>query len=147
MSVLSDVEEVQSLLESKEIDFAEVIQTLCKKFEQLKNDNIVLSEFKQRIDSRDFEIEVVKTLNEIMDKFETEDKIIDEMREESENYSIENLDEWKNKVKAKAVDEFKVKNQEEDNKSDKEIRIGFPWASKKADSEPSSIWDKISKNK
>lgn len=147
MSVLSDVEEVQSLLESKEIDFAEVIQTLCKKFEQLKNDNIVLSEFKQRIDSRDFEIEVVKTLNEIMDKFETEDKIIDEMREESENYSIENLDEWKNKVKAKAVDEFKVKNQEEDNKSDKERRIGFPWASNRATSESSSIWDKISKNK
>lgn len=148
MSILSDVEEIKPLLENKEIDFTEVVQVLCEKIEQLKDENIRLSEFKQKVDEHDFEIEVNKTLHDITEKFETEDEIINEMKRESKNYSLENLDEWKNKVKAKAVDEFKVKNQEEDNESDKEKpHYGFPWANKSADSEPSSIWDKISKNK
>jgi hypothetical protein len=85
----------------------EEMSTMKEKMSKLESDltsfseeNIKLKEFKASIETQNKNFEVETTLKEVMDVLPKED--IDIFRVSSENFSLENIDAWKNEVKAKA---------------------------------------------
>ena len=85
----------------------EEMSTMQEKMSKLESDlnsfceeNIKLKEFKASIETQNKNFEVETTLKEVTDVLPKED--IDAFRMSSENFSLENIDAWKNEVKAKA---------------------------------------------
>lgn len=85
----------------------EEMSTMKEKMSKLESDltsfseeNTKLKEFKASIQKQNKNFEVETTLKEVMDVLPKED--IDAFRASSENFSLENIDAWKNEVKAKA---------------------------------------------
>ena len=83
-----------------------------------------LKKYKSDIEKQQFEYQVDVTLKEVEGVIPA-DKL-DELRVESEKYSFDDLDGWKNAVKAIA---FTLKSNSED-KKDKTVRYAVPWSSK-----------------
>ena len=130
----AETEDYKNLVEghkSGNIDYAKLssmlYEKLCKMSKEYEEDktaylaeNTELKKFKSEIEGKQFEFEVESTLNEISDTM-PKDKII-ECREDSRNFSLDNVDIWKNKVKALAFSYTK------DNKpSDGINRIAISW--------------------
>ena len=138
-NILSVVEDVQGPLSEDQVDFAEIFQILVDENLSLREENSALKEFKEKIDQRDFDLEVAKTLDEILNKFDIPENEIDQMREEAGKFSKENLDQWKNQIKAKALDQFPLKKDEDDEGDVK--RYGLSWPIRKKE-RSSSKWEK-----
>lgn len=100
---------------------------LCEMSEKAEKDkeaylaeNEVLKGFKADIEAKQFAFEIEATLSEVSDTM-PKDKIA-EYREDSKNFSLENIDAWKNKVKAVAFSYTKDKKP-----SDGINRVAMPW--------------------
>jgi len=100
---------------------------LCEMSEKAEKDkeaylaeNEVLKGFKADIEAKQFAFEIEATLSEVSDTM-PKDKIA-EYREDSKNFSLENIDAWKNKVKAVAFSYTKDKKP-----SDGINRAAMPW--------------------
>ena len=92
-----------------------------------------LKEFKKNIEGQKFSYEVESTLRDVLDIMPDE---IEKFREESKQFSLDNLESWKNSVKAKA---FTFSS----NKKDKKVEeIPQKWAyDLKVDSQTKdSLW-------
>jgi hypothetical protein len=83
---MSTMKEKMSKMESELTSFTE--------------ENVKLKEFKASIEKQNKEFEVETTLKEVVGVLPKED--IDVFRASSENFSLENINAWKNEVKAKA---------------------------------------------
>jgi hypothetical protein len=138
--ILSSVEEVQEFLSDDAVDVAKLFEVLVGSNQFLKNENKLLNEFKEKINQRDFNMEVSKTLSEIAEKFNVSEDDLIEMREESSEFSLDNIDQWKNQSKAKALDKFPLK--ESEKTGGEEIkRYGLNWLVEK-ESLHTSRWEK-----
>lgn len=147
---LSDIEEVQEdLVSESPIDFSNVVDKLVAKIkamssemEELKSENSKLNEFKETIMQKDFEVAVDATLIDINGRVEIDEDTLGRMKTESLEYSLENIDEWKNKVKAEALD-FAPKKADDEQEQEPFITYANPWAN--IDPDNKNVWDRLKK--
>ena len=139
---LTNVEEVKSEIQQENINFSKIVDILVSNMSDLKKENGALKEFKQKIDEGNFNSEISETINGLKEKFEMTDDDVNDMIKGSENFSLEDLDEWKNRVKAKALDEFPLKKNSDKEDKEKINRYAFPYAKKDPKSKK-SIWEEI----
>jgi hypothetical protein len=99
-------------------------------------ENKQLKEFKADIDAKEFKFQVDSTLKEIETGVEIPKEELFAMREESANFSLENITTWKNAVKARAFT-FAAKGKKEEVN---EKRYGLPWGSVE-ENKKKSLWD------
>jgi len=71
-------------------------------------ENMSLKEFKEKIEKNQFSFEVNTTLKEITTAVEIPTDVVDNLKEQSLNFSMSNVDAWKNVARAKAF-EYKAK--------------------------------------
>lgn len=83
-----------------------------------------LRKYKKGKEEADFNFAVDSTLKEIETKTEITKSELETLREKSKEFSLENIDVWKNLAKAKGLD-FAIKN----NSEKKEEEIRYPWVS------------------
>ena len=103
---------------------------MCKMAEDLKkaeedkdaymSENEGLKKFKADIEAKQFAFEIESTLKDVVDTM-PKDKV-DEAREDSKNFSLDNVDAWKNKVRADAFSYSKDKKP-----SDGITRMALSW--------------------
>jgi len=135
-------EEIDELkkLEDKNKELVNEIEEL-KKFQdenkQLKLDNENLQKFKSDIETKQFEFIVNSVLKEIEDSVEIPETTLEEMKTRSREFTLENIDVWKNECLASAFS-FTVK--DKDLKKEKIEQYGFPWGTIK-DGKKHSVWD------
>jgi len=139
-AILSDVEEVQDLLSEEVLDIAKVFEALIALNAVLVAQNATLESFKEKIDKDNFDRQVDITLNKISGKFEIPEDVISEMKNEASEFSLENLDQWKNKCKAEALDKFPLKKSDDGDDEDVPV-FGLNWPTEK-DVPHSSKWQK-----
>jgi hypothetical protein len=106
------------------------LDKMCKMAEDLKKaqeDKDVymaefdeLKKFKADIEAKQFAFEVESTLKDVVDTM-PKDKV-DEAREDSKNFSLDNVDAWKNKVRADAFSYSKDRKP-----NDGIMRMALPW--------------------
>lgn len=96
-------------------------EKMSAELENYSKENVSLREFKTSVDSKEFAVEVEKVLNEVSDVM-PKDKL-EEAREDSKNFSVENIDGWKNKTRAIAFSFVKTSKKEEGN-----LRIQMPYS-------------------
>jgi hypothetical protein len=80
-------------------------------------ENEELKKFKSSVEEAKFSFEVENTLNEISTYVPKEE--IEKAKEESKNFSLENIDAWKNSVKAMAFTFSKSKDEKEEKKPER----------------------------
>ena len=112
-----DFQKLSTMLYAK---ICEMSEKADKDKEAYLSENESLKEFKADIEAKQFAFEVEATLSEVSDTM-PKDKIA-EHREDSKNFSLENIDAWKNKVKAVAFSYAKEKKP-----SDNINRVAMPW--------------------
>lgn len=95
-------------------------------------ENEELKKFKSDIESKQFEYEVAYTLKEVEGEMPKEEMY--DLKEQAKNFTLENIDGWKNAVKAKAFS-FAKKGKEE-----KSFAIGLPFSTNPNDKKPFSLW-------
>ena len=146
---LSDIEEVQEDLVSESIDFSNIIDKLVSKIKtisvelkSLKSENSDLVEFKDAILKKEFEVAVDATLVDIASRVEISQDKIDQMKNEAVNYDLESIDEWKNKVKAEALD-FAPKKKDDEQEDETIVKYAHPW--KNIDPDSKNVWDRLNK--
>jgi hypothetical protein len=132
----------------EEADFAKIAMALydkmCKMAAELDKEkeekgaymskNESLEKFKADSEQKEFDTQVGMTMKEIECDVPTEE--MDAMREDSKNFSLADIDNWKNAVRAKAFEFSKNKKKPED--------VGFsianPWLIGSDKKQPKSIW-------
>lgn len=80
---------------------------MCKMSAQMKAcmaENDELKKFKAEIDGEKKDFAVSSTIKTLSEKFAIPEDVIQSMRESSKDFSFDKIDDWKNSVKAKAVD-------------------------------------------
>ena len=115
---------------------------MCKMAEEAKTymaKNVELEAFKSKIEKAEFKMAVDLSLKELEANVEIPDKELETMRENSEKFTMETLDAWKNDCKAQAFP-FAVKGKKG---SDGVIKVGLPWIKESNKSE--SVWAKLNK--
>lgn len=112
-----DFQKLSTMLYAK---ICEMSEKADKDKEAYLAENEVLKGFKADIEAKQFAFEIEATLSEVSDTM-PKDKIA-EHREDSKNFSLENIDAWKNKVKAVAFSYTKDKKP-----SDGINRVAMPW--------------------
>lgn len=120
---------------------AKAIKEMAKKNKVYMEENEKLKEFKSKVEAKNKEIEIMATIEEIEKKVIVPEEAKEEMIKEAENYSIENIDEWKTECKAKSFD-FAIRSDKnvtkvgmphsEENDEEEEYNDGFDlWADEK----------------
>lgn len=126
-------------LDKEEANFGLVLKAMyskmCKMAESLKEEkaksevymaeNEELKKFKVDRENEEKKFAVEDTLRILSEKVEITDDVLAEMRTESEKFSLQELEGWKNYCKAKSFD-FAVKNKP-DVADSKIVRIGLPF--------------------
>jgi hypothetical protein len=115
---------------------------MCKMAEEAKAymaKNVELEAFKSKIEKAEFKMAVDLSLKELEANVEIPTKELEAMRENSEKFTIETLDAWKNDCKAQAFP-FAVKGKKG---NDGVIKIGLPWM--KTSDKSESVWEKLNK--
>jgi hypothetical protein len=118
---------------------------MAKKMEKMEEDgkaymaeNETLKKFKADIEEKKKEFAIEETLHSILENSIVPEEKISEMRSESKNFSLDDLDAWKNSCKAIAFDFPKV---EKKDKEKEEVRYAFSWLTDK-EKENVSLWKK-----
>jgi len=153
MALLAEETEAYTALVAKhqagvELDHAAVYsmayQKMCKMAEDLKkaqedkdaymavNDD--LKKFKADVEARQFAFEIETTLSEVSEVLSKED--VNQARENSKNYSLENIAGWKNEVKAMAFSANKDSKKPDDGIN----RFANSWVPTKKDSKLENGW-------
>ena len=114
----------------------EQIDRMAEESKTYMTENSELKEFKSEIEKAKFEIEIDATLKELKESVEISTSELDAMREKSAEFSLADIDVWKNECKAKA---FPLKSKRE--KVAGVNRAGFPFVNDGVRRE--SIWDKL----
>ena len=110
-------------LEDKDVVCA-MFDTMCKMakdLEECKMENMSLKEFKEKKESEAFTLQVESFMQDFQNVLPTEE--ITNAKEDSFNFSLDNLDAWKNKVQAKAYT-FAVKKKD---KKDSLTSVSLPF--------------------
>jgi len=118
-------EDLKKAQEDKDVYMAEKDAQMAE-FEELKK-------FKADMEAKQFAFEVESTITEISETM-PKDKI-DAAREDSKNFSLNNVDAWKNKYKAEAFSYSKDKKP-----SDGIMRMAIPWVTTDKKSEDAGGW-------
>jgi hypothetical protein len=113
-----------SALEEKIVNLEGELKTYSDELESLR-------EFKANYDTSLFEAEVESTFAEVVDDMPKEE--VEKFRAEAKNYTIENIQDWKNQVHAKAYTYTKGGKSEK-----KHIRIDIPTETKQ---KSNGLWD------
>jgi hypothetical protein len=119
---------------------------MCKMFEKLKSymsENEELREFKASVDTAKFNFEVDSLLKDLQDSVVIPDEELENMRERSKEFTLENIDIWKNECKATAFS-FAVKpnkSKEKDN-GNGVTRVANPWIDKDKNTRK-SVWENL----
>ena len=113
----------------------ELIEKLAKDKEVYMEENKKLKEFKQKIEEDQKAFTIEKTLQEISQKVIIPEETKEEMVQEAEKYSLENIEAWINWCKAKSFEFAMKKNSESD-----VTKVGMPFPAK-TDEKKSSLWD------
>lgn len=108
--------------------FAEMEET-CKK---MAAENEDLKKFKADVETQQKQFAIDTTMKDVEDVMPKGE--MDVLREQAVNFSLENIDAWKNLVRAKAFEFSKGKG-----KGDGIVRIGMPFTNNNG--KKSSIWD------
>lgn len=110
------------------------------KFAQMKEEsttymaeNEELKKFKKEIEDKQFEYEISYTLKEVEGDMPKDELYA--LKEQAKNFSIENIEGWKNAVKAKAFSFSKNK------KEDKQFSAAFPFTTSTKGNKNASLWD------
>lgn len=107
-----------------------------KKAKAYMAENEELKQFKAQKEQEQFTFAVDATLKELEETVEIPLETLDEMREDSKNFSLDDVDAWKNKVKAQCLDfAIKGKSNEDSVKryalpfinSERTVNNGSPW--------------------
>lgn len=113
---------------------AKLYATKAEEQKNMAAENEELKKFKSDIDAQKKMEEVAMTLKECMEFMPKEE--VENCRMEAEKFSLDNLETWKNAVKAKA---FTFSKGKEKSKKDDVLRMGLPYPSN--DKSKKSIWD------
>jgi len=96
-----------------------------------------LGEYRDKIIASQKEFAVDETINNLLLKVVIPEDVITEMKDDSENFSLEDIDAWKNKCKARTFD-FVATDSDAENK--KITKIGIANKNIKKSTEPKNIW-------
>jgi hypothetical protein len=101
---------------------------MSKKLEEFAAENMSLKEFKADVEKQQFQFQVESFMQEVVNSLPAEE--FAKAKEDSANFSIDNLNDWKNKVKATAF------NFSRDKKPEKKdyIAIAMPFLSNQSNS-------------
>ncbi len=144
MNSYQRMEEMLAMLESEEADFSfdeksyPVLDSILDKFSALKEERDSLFEYKKNQEEAQKAFEVDKTIAGIK-QYVPEDKIA-ELKEDAANFSIENIDGWKNKANAIAFEYSK--DAVEEDEEDGFVKWQFPIKSE-TPSGTGGLWDEI----
>lgn len=116
------------------VKMAEEKKVYMAENEELKKSNEDLKKFKAMIEGQQKEFAINETLKDISTSVILPDDVRAELRAEADNYTLENLETWKNIVKAKSFD-FAIRQP----KDTSVIKVGLPFTG--ATKKPKSIWD------
>ena len=97
------------------------------------SENENLKKFKADIEKKQFEYEVNYALKEVENDIPKEE--LGALREQADNFTVANIDGWKNAVKAKAFSFAKGKPKENE-----QLIIGLPFTSGPNDKKSNSLW-------
>jgi hypothetical protein len=112
------------------------IQKLSKDLEESSNRVSELEEYKEKVIAEKFAFEVNSALAEAKEAGMPK-KELDELLEESKEFSLENIDTFKNMVKAKAF--VYISNQDGKLTKDEIVKIALPFTEEKI--QPEQIWE------
>jgi hypothetical protein len=101
-----------------------------------------LKKFKANIEGQQKEFAVAQTLKEIGERVVVPEDVMSEMKESAANFSIDNIDAWKNSCKARVFD-FAVKKVDGKNE-DKPIVVGL-WQTVEdaGKGKKDSVWNRL----
>lgn len=112
-----------------------IYSKMCKMSESMKkmeedkkvylSENAELKKFKADIESEQKKYSVDSTMKELEEKFSIPEDVVLEMRSKAESFEFSRIDDWKNIVKAKAVDFAINKNKKEEEEDF--IRFDIPF--------------------
>jgi regulator of replication initiation timing len=133
---LSDMEnQMNEMKKQMNPDMEKQMKDMMEKMSALEKENEELKKFKSDVEEKERTSRVEFTLTDVIDTMPKEK--IDELREDSKNFSLENLTAWENKVKAEAYTFAKGKT-----KKDGFIRVGLPFSINDTQ-KTSSVWDNL----
>jgi len=97
-------------------------------------ENEELKKFKAELEGQQKEFAIIETLKELSASVSLSEEIKAEMRADAENYSLEDIEAWKNACKAKSFD-FAIRMPPEQGV----IKVGLPFSG--TTKKPKSLWD------
>jgi hypothetical protein len=119
-----------------ERNFAKAWSSLYAKMCDMAKENKALKDFKCEMEAKQFAFEVDSTMKEVEQAVEMPKEKFDALLEESKKFSLENIDSWKNMVKAEAFT-FSKKEKVDDGI----VRFANPWGTTKDTKKKSSLWE------
>lgn len=131
----SKMDEMQKQMDDMKSCIDEMKSKTEEKMAVYMTENENLKKFKADIEEKEMMAVIEYTLSEVMESMPKEK--MEELREDTKNFSAENINVWVNKVKAEAFTFSKGKSNNEGF-----IRVGLPFVSDDK-KESNSLWDKI----
>jgi len=116
---------VMSAMFAKMCKMAQVVTEMSETSKAYMAENEDLKKFKADFETSQKQFEVEKTLKEMSEKVVLSDEARAEMSADAENFSLDNIEQWKTSCKAKSFD-FAIR---EKGKSDDVVRVGMPFGS------------------
>jgi hypothetical protein len=121
----------------EEKDFAKMFEAMCGKMCKMAEEKKDLLAYKEGIEKKQFEFEVQSTIKYIEEKSTMPQEKKDYWMEESKKFNLENVDMWKNGIKAEALEFVKKEDGELE-----ELHFANPWVVLDSNKKK-SIWDAL----
>jgi hypothetical protein len=132
----ADIAKAEFAKPEGERNYAIVCSALYAKMCDMEAENKDLKQFKLDMEQKEKEFQIKSTMAEVEQAVELPKEKYDAFMEEANKFSLENLDGWKNMVKAEAFNFAK-----KDVVEDKVLRVANPWGVSKDAKTKSSLWE------